>query len=494
MGVDSGVATPGGSSRAFFNASTLSLAAILIIWQLFAPPALSVADDNDFQKLAGGFCLGQARSSFAERELFDYTNLHWQYSSAACAAWPFRTTAEGAVFVAIMLNSLAPSGNRFDLRLLGAVYGALFLAGYLRLQQALRQAPLLVDRSVQIAFLLMVCNAAYIPLLNTFYFDAATLAAITGALASVCLVALRRRVGAGEALWAALWLGIVAGSKSQHAVVGLAFLPVFWLRLGRAEFAPLWARTLATAVVAAAAALSIGTTPADFQGQATFDALFFRILPNVAHPDRYLADTKIPASWLAYSGQHAFTPSGPMEDPANLSRFPKWFGPADLIRLYFRRPEAALIMLRVNLNEGSRDRVRMEAAGIEYRLGNYERTAAVKPQQLSQFFCLMPRLKYFAIAGRPWAYFFYIVGAVLALWALAPGIPGMRVVLTMGTFCIALMWFVSMLDGVDAGRHLTIFNFVVDVVCGIDLGLLAARAYGAARPAMAPRESAVSRA
>ena len=81
------------------------------------------------------------------------------------------------------------------------------------------------------------------------------------------------------------------------------------------------------------------TTPRFYQGEATFNALFYRILPTVPNPAAYLAETRIPTSWAQYSGEVAFSPDVPlMLDSYYEEQFGEWFGPMDLIRLYLRHP------------------------------------------------------------------------------------------------------------------------------------------------------------
>jgi hypothetical protein len=43
----------------------------------------------------------------------------------------------------------------------------------------------------------------------------------------------------------------------------------------------------------------------------------------------------------------------------------------------------------------------------------------------------------------------------------------MWILLLTFTACLAVAWAIPMLDGLDAGRHLAIFNFLLDLlVCG----------------------------
>jgi hypothetical protein len=220
-------------SRRRCNAVFLLLVTVILIWQLFLPPALSVADTNDFQKLVGRYCL--ASNPGSAPDLFDFTVLRWHFSPAACVHWPFETTARGALLVALGLNRLFTSTTSFDLRWMGAVYLLLFIAGFYYLQRALSPFPLIVSACIQTCYILAVCNAVYVPWLNTFYFDAIALASRTVAIAGVALIALPDAVHFRTMLATAIWLAIMAGSKSQHAPAALGLAIVFLAPFGPAR-------------------------------------------------------------------------------------------------------------------------------------------------------------------------------------------------------------------------------------------------------------------
>lgn len=460
------------SSR-FVNAAFLALVALVLVWQLFIPPALSVANDNDFQKLAGRYCLGNDPRTGPV--LFDYTSLTWYFSPKACIVWPQRTLAEASFLAAMGLNRVFTSASRFDLRWMGAVYGVLFLAGLVWMQHALSPVPVATAFTLQAAYLLVICNAVYIPWLNTFYFDALTIASLTGAIAGLCLLVLRPRVSSITILVSGLWLALVAGSKSQHAPIALVCLPLFWLPSRKERFAPLWPRAISTLMVVAGAVLSLGTVPPSYQGTAPFNVLFYRILPSVSDPARYLAATRIPPNWVRYVGEHTFLPESPLATEAGQAEFAGWFGPIDLIGFYANHPALAWRVAEINLTEASYDRVRMKTGATEHRLGNYEQSVGKPPQSLSHFLGVWPAMKYAVISGRPFVYLGWILAVIGAAWAFAPRIPRMRILLTAFTGCLAVAWAIPMLDGLDAGRHLTIFNFLLDLLVCADIAFVVYR-------------------
>jgi hypothetical protein len=446
-----------------------ALVLLLAVWQLFVPPVLSVANDHDFEKILGSLCLGPAPTNAPP--YFDYTVLHYTYDADSCIDWPMRTTNHAAFRLGLWLDHLIFSKSDFDLRVMGIVYGLIFFAGFLTLQRALHYLPVTLSITAQAIWIFVSCNAVYVPMFNTVYFDALSLATLTGALAAVGLVALRRNPSAISILAAALWLAVLAGSKSQHAPMALLFVPALWIGGGAR-----WSRALGTLMILAGAWLSLSTMPRFYEGEATFNALFYRILPTVQNPAAYLAETQIPPSWARYTGEVAFAEDVPVQDPEYAEQFGRWFGPVQLIRLYLRHPSAAWLIARENLDEASMDRVRMRMSGVAHRLGNYDEAQGKPPQSISHFFTLWAAVKSAIFGDRPLAYLAYILTLIVLAWILAP--PGwrLRLLLAIITLSLAAEFAICMLDGADGGRHLTLFSALLDLLFCCDL-VFAARRY-----------------
>lgn len=449
-------------SRSRIDLSFVLVVLVLLICQLFLPPALSVANDHDFEKILGPLCLGPA--SVSGPAFFDFTVLHFQHDADSCIEWPMRTTNQAAFRAGLWLNRLFYSKTDFDLRFMGIVYGLVFLTGFISLQRALRHVPLGLSVVAQTVWIVVICNAVYVPMFNTLYFDAMSLATLTGALASLGVIAFRRHVSASWVLIASLWLAVFAGSKGQHAPMALLFIPVLWIGRGTRI-----ARAVGTVLIVAGAWLSMSTMPGFYQGEATFNALFYRILPSVPNPGAYLAETRIPVSWVRYSGEVAFAEDVPLRDPYYEEQFGNWFGPADLIRLYIRHPSAAWLIARENLDETSMDRVRIRMSGVPHRLGNYQEPVGKPPQAISHFFTVWAAAKNAAFGERPLVYLTYILAVVAFAWILAPPVQNMRILLAIVTMSLAVEFAICMLDGADGGRHLTLFSFLLDLLVCCDI-------------------------
>ena len=456
---------PVGSRAAHaFDVALLAAVAVLVGWQLFIPPVLSVANEGDFQKLAARVCVRTEPGI----DHFDYATVHWTIAPDGCAEWPYHTSAELVMRAAVALNRFAGFAPSFDTRWVGALYTVLLLACCAWAQWLLRGARPWTSRVLQMAFAIAICNAVYIPMLNTFFFDPMAMVMMVGAVAGMAAMLLRDEVDGKTLAGTALAFALVAAAKGQHSLLALVCLPAFWIKRGRRVFPPVWARVAATLAVIAGAAVSLGTTPLYQTGEVTYNALFFRILPHVSNPAAYLAETRLPARYLSAVGTHSYQENSPNGTEAQQEAFARMFGVKDLALLYLRHPASAWWMMKIDLDEASIDRVRMKIGEKEYRLGNYERSIGKPPQSLSHFFGLWPAVKGSAISGHPRRYFVLILAVIAAAWLLAPRWPGMRWLLGMYTAILVVAFAVVMIDGTDAGRHMQMFNYLLDLlVCGV---------------------------
>ena len=198
---------------------------------------------------------------------FDYTVLQFTYDPDSCIEWPMRTTNEAAFRAGLWLDHLIYSKTDFDLRFMGVIYGLIFFGGFVTLQRALRHVSLQISILAQTVWIVVVCNAVYVPMFNTLYFDALSIATLTGALASLAVVALRKPLTAGPPVVAALWLAVLAGSKGQHAPLALMCIPALWVPWNAVPRRILAARALGTMLILSAAWLSMSTMPRFYQGK-----------------------------------------------------------------------------------------------------------------------------------------------------------------------------------------------------------------------------------
>jgi hypothetical protein len=445
---------------AIYEWAMLTLGAGLVVWQLFIPPSLGLADNNDYAKLIGRVCLG------GEHPLFEYVG--FEYHRAPDYCWDSGLVTSAMLPLHVALTMAKPfSGDRFDLRWLGAVYAVLFLAAFATIQRMARGlgpvARLVVPGSIFVVF----CGASYIPWFNSFYFDTASYVFLWFAALAFVRLMLRERVTTWDLFVALASALVFETSKSQHTALALPLISCFWLRFGRATFPGIPWRIGATVAVVAAAVLMFATAPPWYQTVNSFNALFYQSLPHSPDPGGDLARLGMDPAMVRYVGKHSFLPDSPMQDARETERLGRFLSVRSLTVYYLSHPRVAGLVFRSALAEGSLQRVRMQMGTRQYRLGNYEKSAGKAPEAQSHFFDFWSDIKAAAFGNRPVLYGSYAAGLLAALWVLSMR-ARLVAIAAVWTAMVVLAAVLVMFDGVDTGRHLFLFNAMLDMtVCGL---------------------------
>jgi hypothetical protein len=426
----------------------------LVGWQLFVPPSLGVADNNDFAKLIGRFCLG------GEHPLFEYVNFEYHRAPKYC--WD-----SGLITSAVLPLRVAMAASRFDLRWLGAVYAILFLGAFVTLQRLVRGLRPVARTVVPLSVLLVFCGASYIPWFNSFYFDTASYVFLWFTMLLFLRMLLKERVTTGDFVMALVSALLFESSKSQHTALALPLIACFWLRFGRAQFPGILWRISATVAVMAAAMVMFATAPPWYQTVNSYNALFYQSLPHSRNPAGDLAQLGMDPAMARYVGQHAFLPDSPMQDARETERLGRFLSVRSLTLYYVSHPRIAALVFRSALAEGSLQRVRMQIGTREYRLGNYEKSVGKPPEAQSHFFDFWSDSKAAVFGNRPVLYGCYAVALLAALWILSMR-AHRTAIAAVWTAMVALAAVLVMFDGVDTGRHLFLFNAMLDMTaCGL---------------------------
>src|SRR5579875_730838 len=444
--------------------------AAIVIFQLFVPPILGVADNGDFPKLSRHACIGPLDP--ARYPLFDYYTPRYAIRSQYCGSI-MATSAVIPLYI-----SLAPAGwflprGEYDLRFLGALYALLFLGAFFLFLRLVSQPPLVAMFALVVFF-----SAAYVPIFSTFYMDTAALIFLLWSVVLGIHVLSSRRVGLGAFASLTAALLFLATSKVQHSLEALCFVPLFWFRFERKAFPAVWARAAASVVVIAGSLVFLATSSPWYRAISFYDSLFFKFLPASENPAAALAKLGLDASFVQYIGRHSYSPGTHMQEEPYAIAFGKQVTLTKMLRFLLVNPKVVASAMRHDLEEGSLVRVRMEIGAREYRLGNYQPESGHLPEAQSHVLALWPAAKAALYARRPWSYLGFCFTLVALLWlaawfqgpARAPAVLGVAVLTALLPTTFAPPFF----DAVDTGRHLFLFNCVLDL-CACTLLALAIR-------------------
>jgi hypothetical protein len=317
------------------------------------------------------------------------------------------------------------------------------------------------------AVLVVFCNATYVPWFDSFYFDTASYVFLWFAFLLSVRLALTERVTTWSYLAALASVFVFETSKSQHTALALPLIAFFWLSSGRTTFPRLPLRLAATAVVMVAAVVMFASAPRWYQTVNSYNALFYQSLPHSRDPAGDLAQLGMDPGMVRYVGKHAFLPDSPMQDARETERLGLFLSARSLTGYYLSHPRIAGLVFRSALAEGSLQRVRMQIGPRQYRLGNYEISVGKAPEAQSHFFDFWTDLKATAFGNRPVLYGCYAAVLLAALWMLCMR-ARLAAVAAIWTSMVVLAAVLVLFDGVDTGRHLFLFNAMLDMTaCGL---------------------------
>ncbi|HLJ13416.1 MAG TPA: hypothetical protein VKV15_02890 [Bryobacteraceae bacterium] len=421
---------------------------LIVGWQVMGPPIVGLANNGDFGKVLGMFGLtAPTENEFKFLSITYHWDRHYYFRSG------YVTSEQLLASVAVGVSRPFMPPGMLDIRFIGAVHGALYLAAFYLLVPLLRG----MRRSARIgvyAFLILVfSDTMYVSWLNTFYMDAAAMVFL---LLSIVFYARamawnRRADLIGFAVCAALF----AAAKLQHSPLAVVIAALAAITLPRAY------RYWAPAVILAGAAVPMIFVESGYGAMAMYNTIFFEILPRSHAVDQDLADLGLDQSYRRWVGTHSFSEGSPMIDPAFSRDFSSRTSELKVLRYFLFHPHRTFEIIVARLNDAGQERQPM---------GTLERAPGRKDYARSNYFSLWSRAKaeVFWDRGRLWLSFLVLswAGLFTALVRRRRSIyPGLCLA-AMGTGALLIA---TLGDVLEVIRHLFLFTLLTDltVVCAI---------------------------
>jgi hypothetical protein len=204
------------NNRAWLEGLSLLLCAAILIWQLRLPGFIGMADNGDFAKVAGRFCLADADR---ETEKFSYFQPDFVRGPASCYN-PHIPSSEfvPARMAATLVRTL---GNKthFDIRWLGGLHALIFIGVYYLLLLLLRPLDLVSRIILSLTALWIFADVGFVAYLNTFYSDVPAMLGGLAAIFLAVLLARSERTNAGLLTLFGLAALFFVTSKAQHGIL-----------------------------------------------------------------------------------------------------------------------------------------------------------------------------------------------------------------------------------------------------------------------------------
>jgi len=228
---------------------------------------------------------GSGSENAAEPEREDFFHSLYSRSQTNCLQTHVVSSESALAGLADILERTLGDPTRFDIRWLGAIHAAIFLAFYYSVLTLLRPLSGVARFALSLLALWIFADIGLLAYFNSFYTDtAAALGGLATAALAVRLLA-ARRITAGALVWFGAAAVLFLTSKAQHGLLGLVPAGLAFLMGRRATDG----RTRTTAWLVGAALLGatawiVAVTPAWYKSQARFNLVFSKIAKNSPSP------------------------------------------------------------------------------------------------------------------------------------------------------------------------------------------------------------------
>lgn len=435
------------------DALVITFCALLLMFMLFVPPLIGLANDGDF-----GRVLGKLSLVADNRQNLTYFESHYQH-----VPWTSNSHLPmSGVWVAraaVAISHLAGTGPDFDIRFLAALYCFLFLVVLHGLLRLLQSCGIALRLALGGLVIWIFTDAAYSAYFNSFYAEPMALLSLL-----LMLIAALHIVAARDMRWS-VWVGFTLAalffvtSKAQYAPAGI-FALVFVL-LAPVPLPTMPRRLLRGGLCALMVIATVGelrATASWYKGVATFDIVFSNIPKTSPDGQRELKELGLDSSYIKYMGANPW-PLGPIW----MEQFYTRVGPWKIFKFYLTHPLPTLAILDGDL--------RTSAAHLR-TLPNYRRVDGFPPGSMTHHFCSWSDLR--SRLFLLWPYHILVwLGIVVAgaSWITVRrrgSFSSRAAAVCLGVVSMAVLEFVtaSLGDGNDTARHLFLFHALTDVtVC-----------------------------
>jgi hypothetical protein len=436
--------------------AVLATAGAILIYQLFIPPIVGLADQGDFVRTIGRFGYGPQHHASLE-----YVYVEPKYIPDPQYRSPYWEQANSEylfVGAALLLNKLVSKDGALDITVAGFVHALAFLAVFARLLWVTRRER--AHTLLWIGALVVLTDAGYAVYWNSWYAEPASCMFFLLLLAEAVEMARAGQTSLAGilrwSLWAVLWIL----AKPQNAPVGL-ILGLFTFRLA------MWAGSKPARAVAVAggcamfacAAFNVLAMPGYGRQANTYGVIFSGILPESKNPEADLRALGLDPQLAKYSGTGAWTPGTYFQEMA-ASGVLRQVNTFTVLRFYLLRPARMWSRLHGLLPQITflrRD-----------WYGNFEPSAGLPPAAQSHAFTLWSGFheRVLPYVNR-WIVFALAVWPLLAAWRWIRARDILRrrrleLLTLLPVCCLAALFSAVYGDAFDVIKHLYLFNLLLD--------------------------------
>lgn len=293
--------------RAFFI-----LFGLILLFQLFIPPIVGLADNGDFARIMEkvGIQQGQNKEFLGNINLTFPISFNYNIKGYQSSELIF-------VLTAILINAITSKDGLFHLLTLGAVHTVALLAALGVVIYGLSTASKRSKWVVYACILLFFTDVGYVSYLNSIYSEPASLIFLALTLGIVLVIVGRidhQPLGFGWAVayFMAAFLFIIA--KPQNAAMGIPLALLGFLLVKRSQIPKFFGRRtgylpwmLSVGLAAASFLFFAFGLPRYYRSGDLWNSIFLEIVGNSKNPAQDLAELGLPPEMIIYKGKYAFS-------------------------------------------------------------------------------------------------------------------------------------------------------------------------------------------
>jgi hypothetical protein len=354
-----------------FEMVVLLIATGIIIYQIFIPPLIGLADSGDFGRLLPQRGLAHVSSKFQDN-YFSYFNSKYQITPKWEGPDWYKSSTSLLIRTARWVSIRVGQEQIFDIRFLAAFYAFILLFGIWLILVAARS----LSRSLRIvvAGLLIVIftDAGYVAYFNSFYSEGTALSFLAVAIGCGLILIAGRSSSLLLIIGYFLAIAMLVSSKPMYTALALVFA-LFGIYLSRYihHASRYWVSGGLAIALCCLTVWYYNQTPEIIKVHGAYVGIFMDLLPNSSTKQEDLIELGLNPNYALFSKTTPYQPDSPLNDPKFETDFSTKVKSSTLPLFYVKHPRRLYSLFARCMKHTFSTRVR--------RLGYYEATTGKPP-------------------------------------------------------------------------------------------------------------------
>jgi hypothetical protein len=455
----------------------ISITAAVIIFQLFLPPIVGLADQGDFVRSIGKFGFGQDPPAPSLK--YVYVPSRYISSSFRVREWEQPTSESLFVALAVLLNKIVSKDGSLSIQVVGLIHALAFLLVYGRFLYVTNNFR--CHTLLWVGATVILTDVGYVAYWNSLFREPASILFCLLLITETIEMCRTQSVSTAAVTRWVLWAVLFITAKEQNTpLVLLLAISLLRLRSWAVSALPRWRALPGLAAIFAAGALNIITSPPPESKAAAYNVLFLAIIPESKDASADLATFGLSPRVAKYAGTNTWSVNTGFYDPEVTAAIGTTVTPMTTALFFLSRPARLWRHIRtlastssaVDLPAGEPPTPPRLSPATSLRpefCGNFERSAGYPPGAKSQAFSLWSAFHENLLSrALPVTLFLLLVPPVAALYlatreAKTKWQPWVEFAAIVSGSCLLSFFSAAFGDALDNVKHMLLFNLLLDV-------------------------------